>query len=510
MAKQPDAMGLEVTGLVKDFPGVRALDHVDFDALPGEIHAIVGANGAGKSTLCKILAGIYHKDQGKMFLEGCEVSLENPLDAKEHGIAMSPQEIDSALIPNLSIGENIMLDHIARQKAQLVDWADIHEQAGRYADEVGLQVDTRDMVGELSISQRQKVIIAQALASNAKFIILDEPTASLSLREVKELFNLLRELIKKYHLSLIYISHRMPEVFEIADRITIMRDGRKIRTVAPQETSIDEVVMLMLNKEKASRSRIPRANPPGPHSPVLLKAEGLKRGRLVNDHYFELHEGEIIAIIGLVGAGKTELARVLFGADHLDGGRLVIRDQAVHIVHPSDAVKQGIFLVPEDRRRQGVLVEFPIFQNISLPNLADFSGNGFINTRKEKYAANDMIRRLDIKCEDNAQVVNYLSGGNQQKVAIGKWLVSSGQVLLFDEPTKGVDVGAKEDIFKIIAGLADEGAGVIYFSSELDEAFRISDRVLVMYDGRIVADLQTEKTNEEELLLYASGGGKQE
>jgi simple sugar transport system ATP-binding protein len=499
---------LELNGVIKDFPGVRALDNVEFDVRLGEIHAIVGANGAGKSTLCKILAGIYHMDQGQFLIDGQVVHIENPLGAKERGITMSPQEIDSALIPNLSIGENIMLNQIARQRQQIVNWGDVYKQALEYAAEVGLKINSQDMVGDLSISERQKVIIAQALASRAKFIILDEPTASLSLREVKELFDLLRELIKKHNLSIIYISHRMPEVFEIADRITILRDGKKISTVFTKDTTIDEVVMMMLDKKKASRTRIPRENPPKEDSPVLLKAEGLVHGRLVNHLSFELHKGEIIAIIGLVGAGKTEFARVLFGADRLEEGQLWINDDAFSLSHPSDATRRGIFLVPEDRRRQGVLIEFPIYQNVTLPHLSHFTVNGFIQTGKEKEKANDIIDRLEIKCESNEQIVNYLSGGNQQKVAIGKWLVSPGSVLLFDEPTKGVDVGAKEDIFRIIGNLADQGGGVIYFSSELDEAFRISDRVLVMYDGSIVADLDTEKVTEEELLFYASGGRK--
>jgi simple sugar transport system ATP-binding protein len=506
VAEQARSDVLEARDVVKEFPGVRALDHIDFDAHTGEIHAIVGANGAGKSTLAKILAGVSSLDCGQLLLNGQEIYIDSPLTAKSFGIAMAPQEVDNALVPILSVGENILLDHLARQRTTILNWQKLYSDAEQLAQEVGLDVRMQTPISQLSISQRQKAVIAQALAKNARFLILDEPTSSLSLPEVEELFTLLRSLVTKQRLCIIYISHRMPEVFSIANRITVMRDGRKVGTMKSHESSIDEVVFMMLNRRREAIKRIPRSHGPDKDSPPLFKADGLKRGRVVKKVSFELHTHEVLALAGLVGAGKTETIRLLFGADQPEDGRLYLHGKQVQLHQPADAVKKGICLVPEDHRRQGVLTEFPIAQNVTLPHLEVFTQIGLVQPNKEKAAAEAVIQRLQIKCRDCAQQVKFLSGGNQQKVSIGKWLVEPGSVFIFDELTKGIDVGAKEEVLKIIAGLADAGAGVVYSSSELAEVLRISDRIIVMFDGQIVAELDAQSADEEQLLLYASGG----
>ncbi len=498
----------EARGIVKDFPGVRAVDHVDFDAYAGEIHAIVGANGAGKSTLCKIFSGVYRADSGQIMINGQQVHIDSPSTAKALGIAIAPQEVDTALVPYLTVAENIALSRLARQKAVRVNWSQMYSDTEKVAEDVKLGISVRTPVSRLSIHQRQKVVIAQALFANARFLILDEPTGSLSLREVDQLFALLRGLIEKFNLCVIYISHRMPEVFDIADRISVMRDGKMVGTVRPDHSSIDEVVFMMLNRRRSALRRIPRAHPPDRDSAVVLNVEGLRRGRLVNNVTFEVREREILGVAGLVGAGKTEVARILFGADKPESGRVYVNGEQVRLNSPADAMKHGICLVPEDRRQEGIFIEFPVVQNITLPNLSRFCKAGFIQAKEERRVASGIVERLGIICRDLKQKVKFLSGGNQQKVSIGKWLVGPGSVFIFDEPTKGVDVGAKEEIFRIVAGLADAGASVIYCSAELEEVLRISDRILVMYEGHVVSEFDADAVDEEQLLLYASGGGK--
>jgi len=497
---------LEARGIVKDFPGVRALDHVDFETHSGEVHAVVGANGAGKSTLAKIIAGAYQATEGQVLMNNEPLTIRGPLDAKNLGIFCAYQEVDTALVPYLSVTENVLMNRLVQAKSPVLNWAKLHRAAGELLSRVDLSVDVRRPVSELSLHEKQKVVIAQALEAQSKFLILDEPTAPLSLREVDQLFELIGQLTKQ-GLGIIYISHRMAEVFSIADRITVMRDGKRVGTVKPQDSSTDEVVFMMLDKTLEEEfARHEKGIEPGD---VLFEAKELYRPPLVNHISFQARAGEVVGITGLVGAGKTELARVLFGADRLLSGEIILKGKAIRFRSPAHAVQKGMMLVPEERRQQGVLVDMNIAENLSLPSLADFCTLGFVRSRQENKTAEKLVDELGIVCRDIRQEVKLLSGGNQQKVAVGKWLITPGQVFIFDEPTKGVDVGAKAEIFRLVDELAEAGNCIIYFSSEIPEILRVSDRILVMYDGRTVAELQPETATQDIILKYATGTGEQ-
>jgi simple sugar transport system ATP-binding protein len=496
---------LEARGIVRDFPGVRALDHVDFETRSGEVHAVVGANGAGKSTLAKVIAGVYPPNEGQLLINGEVVSFSSPADAKQHGIMCAYQEVDTALVSYLSVTENVLINRLVQGRNPLLKWRELHRAAEELLERVDLHIDVRQPVSELSLHEKQKVVIAQALESQAKFLILDEPTAPLSLREVDQLFELINHLTKGGDLGIIYISHRMQEVFNIADRITVMRDGRRVATVRPEDSSTDEVVFLML--DKSLDQEYTRQIDDTSIGEVVFETQNLNRPPLVNDVSFQARAGEVVGFTGLVGAGKTELARVLFGADHPYTGRMILKGKPVSFGSPSHAVQAGMMLVPEERRQQGVLVEMPIAHNLSLPSLKRLSRFGIVQRRRENETATRMVNELGIVCRDIQQEVKYLSGGNQQKVAVGKWLVSTGQVFIFDEPTKGVDVGAKTEIFRLVGELAAAGACVLYFSSEIQEVLGICDRILVMYDGHIVAELDPAGATQDLILKYATGAG---
>lgn len=499
-------MALETKGLSKAFPGVCALDNVDFETLCGEVHAVVGANGAGKSTLAKVLSGAYRPDSGEIFLFGEKVSINNPLEAKKNGIICAYQEVDTALVRYLSVAENVMINKLVAEPGAIVNWGNINKEAAEYLHKVDLDIDVRKQIGELSLSQKQKVVIAQALEQKAKFLILDEPTAPLSLREVDQLFALIHNLTKT-GIGIIYISHRMAEVFSIADRITVMRDGKCVATRKTKETNANEIIFLMLEKtfDQVEKHEVRKEIN---KKPIVFEAKNLQRSPLVNNISFSVREGEVLGITGLVGAGKTELARVLFGADKLSGGNIFLHGKKITIGSPAAAVENGLMLVPEERRRQGVFVNFSITQNLTIPSLNSFAKMGFINKRKEKTAASKIVKNLQIVCQSVEQEVKYLSGGNQQKVAVGKWLITPGQVFLFDEPTKGVDVGAKEEIYRLVASLAKSGAAIVYFSTEIPEILRMSDRILVLYDGCVETEIDRSMATEDLILKFATGGGR--
>lgn len=497
---------LEAKGIVRDFPGVRALDHVDFETRDSEVHAVVGANGAGKSTLAKVLAGVYPPNEGELQINKQKVSFNGPADAKRHGIVCAYQEVDTALVPYLSVTENVLINRLVQANNPFTNWPRLHRAAEELLARVDLTVDVKKPVSELSLHEKQKVVIAQALEAEAKFLILDEPTAPLSLREVEQLFELIEQLTSD-GLGIIYISHRMTEIFSIADRITIMRDGQKVATVKPEDSSTDEVVFMMLDKTLDQEfARDKRSTEVGD---VVFEVKNLTRKPLVNSVSFQGRAGEVIGITGLVGAGKTELARVLFGADRSHAGQILLKGKPVSFRSPSFAVQRGMMLVPEERRQQGVLVDMSIAQNLTLPSLTDMTTFGLVRRRIENETANKMVAELGIVCQDIQQKVKFLSGGNQQKVAVGKWLVTPGQVFIFDEPTKGVDVGAKTEIFRLAGELAEAGACIIYFSSEIPEIIGVSDRILVMYDGYVVAELDPEEATQDNILKYATGAGEQ-
>ncbi|ANE47838.1 ABC transporter [Paenibacillus swuensis] len=495
---------LLMRGIMKSFSGVTALDNIHFEVKPGEIHALLGANGAGKSTLMKILTGAYAFDQGELLLDGKTLTVRNPQDAIQSGIQCVYQEVDTVLFPELTVTENIMLDRFTNGGVTWVNWRALEKEASRILASVGLFTPVGRKVSELSLSEKQLILIARAVAQQAKIVVFDEPTAPLSLSEAERLFHLMRKL-KDEGVACIFITHRLPEVFAVCDRITVMRDGRVISTRNAADTSIPAVIADMLGRtfgEEFPKRSVPIGG-------VLLEAQGLRRGTRVRGVSLAVRAGEIVGIAGLVGAGKSELSRLLFGADSPDGGTIRLRGKTLRLKQPHDAVKHGIVLVPEERRKEGILAYESVGANLTLPTLSRHSVLGFVRRSRERLTANALVARLGVKTPGLNQLVARLSGGNQQKVAVGKWLPTEANVFLFDEPTKGVDIGAKQDMFRLIGDLAAEGKGVIYFSSEIQEITGIADRILVMCDGRIVKELSREEATQNTILYYASGGGEE-
>lgn len=489
-----------------EFPGVKALNNVDFTLESGIIHALVGANGAGKSTLMKVLSGVYTHNTGKIFQDGQEVHLDSPRDAKKIGIETVYQEVDTALVPYLSVAENIMLDVLVNGmgKRQFVRWNQIHEDAKRVLARLNIHINTHTLVQDLTLAQKQMVLIARAISEECQFLILDEPTAPLSQTETDELFRLVKDLAYNHNVGVVFITHRLPELFQICEKITIMKDGKKVLDSLVKEMNSRQVVECMLGRKYDETYPKAKVN----IGETMFEVSHLtEKNAAVEDVNLTVRKGEIVGIAGLVGAGKTELCKTIFGALPVASGEIRLKGKKITIKSSHSAVKQGLALVPEERRREGVLVFEPVYSNLSAASLSNFTGLfAFINLMKERLSARKTITDLGIKTPHENQKVAYLSGGNQQKVAVGKWLIANADVYIFDEPTKGVDVGAKQDIFNLIGRLAAEGKCIIYASCELPEILGITDRTYVMYDGTIVKELETAKTNEEEILFYSTGG----
>ncbi|QAY66171.1 sugar ABC transporter ATP-binding protein [Paenibacillus protaetiae] len=493
---------LVMNGIRKAFSGVPALRDVDFTVRSGEVHALLGANGAGKSTLMKILSGAYTQDGGQISIDGQTVSIASPADAKQLGIHCVYQEVDTALVPYLSVAENVMLDSISSRKSSwLLNWGKLEEQAKATLNRLGADIPVKKKAGELTLAEKQLVLIARLLTEEAKYVIFDEPTAPLSLEEAEKLFGVIRQL-RAEGIGIVFISHRLPEVFQLCDTVTVMRDGERVWTKPAPELNAEEVVRAMLGK--VFSEEYPKLDVP--IGETRLEVSGLTWGKQVRNVSFEAKSGEIVAVVGLVGAGKTELSRLLFGADKADSGTVKVNGQLLKPGDPADAIEGGIVLVPEERRKQGIFVEESVQQNLSLPILQLISKLGVVSKPKEKQNAADIISRLGIKTSSAGELTGHLSGGNQQKVSIGKWLPTDAHVYLFDEPTKGVDIGAKSDIFRIIGSLAEQGKTIVYFTCEFAEALGIADRIYVMCDGSLVAEFKHGAATQEELLLHASGG----
>ncbi|MGG3468307.1 sugar ABC transporter ATP-binding protein [Neobacillus pocheonensis] len=487
-----------------EFPGVKALNQVDFSIETGVIHALIGANGAGKSTLMKVLSGAYDHYTGEIGLDGQSLKIRTPKNAQDAGIQIVYQEVDTALIPYLSVAENIMLlDSVHNMgKKQWIKWKEIHDRASKILADLNINLSSKKLVSELTLAEKQMVLIARAISKQCRFLILDEPTAPLSHTETTELFRIVRDL-KKQNVGIIFISHRLPEIFEICDVITVMRNGEIVVKEKSVETTPNKVVEQMLGQKL--EEQFPEKSSTFGNN--VLEVKGLNDGEKINDLHIHVKAGEIVGIAGLVGAGKTELCKALFGSSKRTGGEIFLKGKNVRLRSPYDAVKNGLALVPEERRKEGILVLESVEANLTAANLGRFSkALSFLDRQKEKATAKQMISSLGIKTPTEETKVQNLSGGNQQKVAIGKWLVAEADVYIFDEPTKGVDVGAKRDIFNLISGLAKQGKGVIYASSELSEIMGITNRVYVLYDGKSVKELETNQTNEEELLFYSTGG----
>lgn len=487
------------------FPGVRALSEVDFDLRKGSAHALIGANGAGKSTLMKILAGAYNHFEGEIRLEGEMVTIASPKDAKDLGIQVVYQEVDTALIHNLTVAENIMLDLMVHDmgKRHLIQWKTLHQGAQAILDRMNIHISTRKLVQELTLAEKQMVLIARSISKQCRILVLDEPTAPLSHSETEQLFTIVRKL-KSDGVGVIFISHRLPELYEICDEITILRDGKWVASDSMVNISQPQVVEHMLDAKMEQQFPYKKSK----IGETLFEARNMHDRGKVHEVSLHIREGEIVGLAGLVGAGKTELCRALFGASKTSSGDMSLRGRKLRISSPYDAVQEGIALVPEERRREGVFVGESVAVNLTAAMLSRFCRWGWwLSPAKEKSTSAMIIDNLGIKTPDERTKLSSLSGGNQQKVAIGKWLLVDADVYIFDEPTKGVDVGAKRDIFELVEELAQRGKCVLYASSELSEIVGISDRVYVMYDGSIIKELQTRDSNEEEILLYCTGGG---
>lgn len=496
---------LKMQDISIEFPGVKALAGANFEVETGKIHALIGANGAGKSTLMKVLSGAYHHYTGRIYFNKEEVEIRSPRDAKRLGIEIVHQEVDSALIPYFDVAENIMLDTVVNKtKGKVwVNWSQLHQKAKEILEQLDVQIDTHTQVSELSLAEKQMVLIARALVDQPRFLILDEPTAPLSQNETENLFRIVKELARKQQVGIIFISHRLPELFEICEEITIMRNGKVVSRRKIDEITSKQVVELMLGRATDEVYQKQSTD----IGDVLFETKQLtQQDHQVKDITIQVRSGEIVGIAGLVGAGKTELCKTLFGILSTGSGEIYINGKKRSISSPSAAVANGIALVPEERRKEGILIDESVYRNLSAASLEKFSQWGFVKQADERKAAHKMIQDLGIKTPNEEQKVGLLSGGNQQKVAIGKWLIAEADLYLFDEPTKGVDVGAKSDIFQLISQLAQMGKGIIYASSELSEILSITDRIYVMYDGTVVKELVTDQTTEEEVLYYSTGG----
>ncbi|MEJ3749988.1 sugar ABC transporter ATP-binding protein [Actinomycetes bacterium KLBMP 9797] len=489
---------LEVEGVEKAFPGVQALSDMHLNLRNGEVLALVGENGAGKSTLMKLLSGIYVPDAGAFRFGGEPFTPQNPKHALESGISIIHQEFN--LMPHLSVAQNIYIGREPRRGWVLSDRA-LHRRAADLVDRLGLPLDIRATVGDLTVANQQMVEIAKALSYDARVLIMDEPTAALNDAEVRTLHDLIRRFVRE-DTGVIYVSHRMDELKAISDRITVMRDGRYVGTVDTASTTMREVITLMVGRTLVSDAR-----PVGVREgrEVVLDVQGLSTKSLLRDVSFTLGKGEILGFAGLMGAGRTEVARALVGADKTSGGTVRVHGRQVRIHNPAEAAQHGIGYLSEDRKHLGLLLEHDVSDNIALPSVREkFSRWGLLDNGAARRAATDVARRLTIKTPSIRQTTKFLSGGNQQKVVIGKWLVKDCDILIFDEPTRGIDVGAKEEIYTLLNDLAGQGKAIIMISSELPEVLRMSHRVVVMTEGRISGILSTQDATQESVMHLAT------
>ena len=488
---------LKMTNVSKSFPGVRALADVNLDLYPGEVLALLGENGAGKSTLIKILGGVHAPDTGSIEIDGQKIQIDSPTSSQDAGVGIIFQEFN--LIPALTARENIFLG----QENSAFSWiatSQERETARSLFERIGVQVDPSALCRDLTVAQQQVVEIAKALALKARIVVMDEPSAALTPREVEGLYGIVDEL-RRQGIGIIYISHRLDEIDRLADRIMVLRDGQHVGTQQADEMTRDEIIELMvgrsLDNEFPDETR--------PVGEVRLEVKGLSRGDAVKDVSFDVRSGEILGVAGLVGAGRTETVRLLFGADRPDSGSVTLDGKELNIQSPRQAIAHGICLLTEDRKGQGLILGQTVQENFGLPNMRDFVRAGFIRKTEETSAFGEYIHQLQIKVTGGHQVAETLSGGNQQKVVLAKWLQRNAEVIIFDEPTRGIDVGAKYEIYLLMNQLARRGKAIIMISSELPEVLGMSDRILVMHEGYVAGCLKNEGVSQEELMKLATG-----
>ncbi|MBA4699096.1 MAG: sugar ABC transporter ATP-binding protein [Ruminococcus sp.] len=489
---------LTMNGIDKSFPGVHALDHVNLEVKKGEVHALMGENGAGKSTLMKVLTGIYTKDEGTITYEGKEVEFSNPRDAQAAGIVIVHQELN--MMNHLTVAQNIFIGR-EMMSGKLISDKKMNEEAKKLFDKLNIDIDPTEKMGRLTVGKQQMCEIAKAISHDAKVIVFDEPSAALTEAEIDELFKIIRDLREK-QLGIVYISHRMDEIKVITDRVTVMRDGSYVGTLITEDCTKDDIINMMVGRviyeDPKTESNV------APDAPVVLKVEHLSAGKMVKDVSFELRKGEILGFSGLMGAGRTETARALFGADPKESGDVYVNGEKVEIKSPMDAVRQGIGYLSEDRKRYGIVVQKTISENSTLASLDDYMNGIFINKKKEAEVAQKYVESLKTKTPSVEQLVVNLSGGNQQKVVIAKWLVKDCDILIFDEPTRGIDVGAKSEIYHLMNELVAEGKSIIMISSEMTEILRMSDRIVVMCEGRKTGEMSIEEATQEKIMHAAT------
>ena len=483
----------------KSFPGVKALSDCHFELMPGEVHGLVGENGAGKSTLMKILTGIYKKDRGTVKIKGKEVEIDNPRTAQNLGISIIHQELN--LMPHLTAAQNIFIGRemlIEKRKFFITDNA-INRETSKLFDLLNIPIKPTAIVKGLSIAKQQMIEIAKAISFNSDILIMDEPSAALTDSEIDDLFRVIRQLTAK-GTGVIYISHRLEELKIITDRVTVMRDGAFVNTVNIKETTVNDIIKMMVGREIYIE-----AQPASNIGETVLEVKGLTRGRTVKDVSFKIQRSEIVGMAGLIGAGRTEVARIIFGADKPDSGTIYVHGKQVAINSPNDSVQAGIGYLSEDRKRYGLTLKQNVDQNLTLATVKRFTRmNFFLNHKKSQQVSSEFVGRLKIKTPSLQQTVRNLSGGNQQKVIVGKWLIRNSEIFIFDEPTRGIDVGAKGEIYKLINELAQQGKAIIMISSELPEILRMSHRVIVMCEGRVTGELAGKDITQEAIMHLAT------
>ncbi len=489
---------LTMKGIDKSFPGVHALDHVDLEIRKGEVLALMGENGAGKSTLMKVLTGIYKKDSGTITYEGKEVEFANTREAQDAGVVIVHQELN--MLGHLTVAQNLFIGREFMNGVKIDD-KKMNEEAKKLFDKLNVDIDPTETMSNLTVGKQQMCEIAKAVSFDAKVIIFDEPSAALTETEIEAMFEIIRDL-KKRDIAMVYISHRMDEIKVITDRVTVMRDGTYVGTIITKDSTKEDIINMMVGRviyeDPKTQSMV------APDAPVVLEVKNLNAGKMVQDVSFKLHKGEILGFSGLMGAGRTETARALFGADPVDSGEIYINGEKVTINSPRDAVRAGIGYLSEDRKRYGCVVQKTVAENTTMATMKNFMNGLLINKKKEAEVAQQYVEALATKTPSVEQLVVNLSGGNQQKVVIAKWLTRDCDILIFDEPTRGIDVGAKNEIYKLMNKLASEGKSIIMISSEMTEILRMSDRIVVMCEGKKTGEIDIAEATQENIMNLAT------